>query len=88
MNLHKLIVELFELSNENHYKIGDILELMREARNDFEMVGVPFTYDNFKEYAKRYYSKLRSSNTTELLKIIEGDNLDIIEEEAKKKGLM
>jgi hypothetical protein len=95
-NLHKLFRELFNLSVEENYDLRECMELIHEAKTDFDNVGVDFTYERFVEYAKRRYGLIiaGSANTPyaggyiRKLKIIEGDNLDKIEDAAKDKGLI
>ena len=95
MTKHKLFKELFELPPDETYEINALIDLVREARMDFERVGVEFTYEGFKEYARRVYAPQISSGPghyaetyKKQLQIIEGDNLDIIEDAAEKKGLL
>jgi len=91
MNLHKAFRELFELSHEDNYTMRDLLEMVNNARNEFDNVGVPFTYEGFKQW----FNKVHISGHVppyqpyvKLQKIIEGDNLDQIEDAAKDKGLI
>jgi len=49
MNTHKIFREIFEYSSEDHYLIEDLLQMVREARTEFNNVGVEFTYDAFKQ---------------------------------------
>jgi hypothetical protein len=90
-NLHKIFKEIFELSNEDAYILQELSEAVRDARSTFANVGTEFTYERFKEYFKRVHSYNLQKNpgyVNPMIKVIEGDNLDIIEEEAKKKGLI
>ena len=100
MNKHRIFRELFNLPNNNEiYDFKELLDLTTEARKDFENVGVEFTYEGFIAYVKRLYEPRiqavqgsSSSSYTDSylrkLKIIEGDNLDKIEDAAIDKGLL
>ena len=100
MNKHTIFKELFELPQEDTYEIEDLLNMLREARAEFRNVGVEFSYEAFKQWFQRAYGPFPASlssnnqsgtnrlNYEKLWKIIEGDNLDIIEEAAKDKGLL
>lgn len=93
MSTHKLFRQLFELPDEENYDVRELLEMVSSARIDFKNVGKEFTYEGFKEWFNRAYAINSSPSQTalyyaKLLKIIEGDNLDIIEEAAEDKGLI
>lgn len=100
MNKHQIFRELFNLPNNDEiYDFKELLDLMTEARKDFENVGVEFTYEGFLSYVKRLYeprilavqgssSSSYSDSYIRKLKIIEGDNLDKIYDAAKEKGLI
>ena len=51
MNKHKLFKELFNLANTEIYTMVELMELLQEAKTDFEHVGVEFSYEGFKAYA-------------------------------------
>jgi len=94
MNNHKLFRHMFELPEEDRGDINQLVDILSGAEHDFRNVGVELTYEGFKEYFKRMLGPLPGaasstrSNYSRLLKILEGDNLDIIEEAAEKKGLL
>lgn len=95
MNMHKLFLHMFDVSDDDVYSIEDYVRTMRDARMEFEHVGVPFTYDSFKVWFVKVYGPFPTTNSNphsrtydKLWKIIEGDNLDIIEDAAEKKGLV
>lgn len=99
MNKHQIFKELFNLSAEEEiYDFKELLDIVTEARRDFENVGVEFTYEGFTAYAKRLIepriqasqgsNSIYSSSYKRKLQIIEGDNLDKIEDAAKDKGIL
>jgi hypothetical protein len=98
MNSHKLFREIFDLPTaEEAWHIRELIETVQEAKGEFERVGVEFSYDAFKAYAHRMYEPIINDPSNagpyadrhkRRLKIIDGDNLDIIEEAAKDKGLL
>jgi hypothetical protein len=90
-NLHKLVRQSAELSNVDLSTLEEILSVVRRAREDFDNVGVEFSYDKFKEYFERAYKEELAKNNqyyTRLKNVIYGNNLDIIEEAAVEKGLI
>ena len=99
MNPHQIFKEMFNLDDDDTiYDLKDIMQLVEEARNDYKNVGVEFSLEKFKEYAHRRYDPIIQASTTKnsryeeqyarQLKIIDGDNLDIIEDAAKDRGLL
>jgi hypothetical protein len=97
MNLHKLYLQVFDLSSDDSYLIYDLMNYIREAKIEFEHVGVEFTHDSFKQWFERIYGPFNVPATAnkpahrdynKMWKIITGDNLDIIEEAAKDRGLI
>jgi|SRR5579864_730274 len=91
MNLHKLFRQLFELPDKDSYEVFEFLEKVRDARTEFENTGTEFTYERFKQwFQKVYINRYNPPHPpyVKLLKIIEGDNLDIIEDAAEEKGLI
>jgi hypothetical protein len=96
MSLHKIFREAFNFSTDDIYDLREALDLINEAKIDFTNVGMEFTYEHFVEYAKRRYTPAITNSTgtpyansyIRKLKIIEGDNLDKIEDAAQDKGLL
>ena len=96
MNKHQLFKELFNISQQEAQDIAELTELMFTAKEDFKNVGVSFSYDTFKEYVRRRYAPMinnvNGTHYTDVykrqLQILDGDNLDIIEDAAEKKGLL
>lgn len=92
MNLHKFVRQAIELSSNDIDTLDSIFSIIRTARQEFINVGVEFTYERFKEYFERAYKDdLANSKSTyykNLKKIIDGDNLDKIEDVAIDKGLL
>ena len=93
MNAHKVTRELFNLEEKEFGKMYEILRLISEARRNFDLVGEKLTYDRFVQYVERNFKTYNTSGKidkyhAEIYKIVEGDNLDKIEEAAKKKKLL
>jgi len=99
-NKHKIFREIFELSPDEMWKMEECMRLMADARVEFERVGVPFTYEAFVAYVERLYNGHKkaaasfgssspiTNRYSDILKIVKGDNLDLIEHKAKKKKLI
>ena len=98
MNKHKIFKELFNYTEEDLWDIKDLIDTVYDARKDFERVGVPFSYEAFVAYLHRIADPQIQAHTTgpskyvdkyvRQLKIIEGDNLDKIEDAAIEKGIL
>jgi hypothetical protein len=96
MSLHKIFREMFNAPPQDIWDMREILEEIETAKADFERVGVPFTYESFIAWCHRGYDSYIQANSNphyadkykRYLKIIEGDNLDKIEDAAKDRGLL
>ena len=92
MNLHKLLRQFAEQHNaEDVEAFRCLLGSLREAKKEFENVEAEFTFEKF----KKWYNKTNPldpanpyQDEVKAHKIVDGDNLDLIEEAAEKKGLV
>jgi hypothetical protein len=95
MTKHQIFKELFNLTENEMWDYRDLINVVNEAKSEFERVGVPFSYEGFTAYFHRVADPIIQGNNgnysekyVRQLKIIEGDNLDKIEDAAKDKGLI
>jgi hypothetical protein len=99
--LHKLFKELIKLSAEDQSFLWDALREKKNCERTCEELGVKYSD---KRFAKYLYERNKSNSTglvttipassrkgptlKQIEQIVCGDNLDIIEEAARKKGLI
>lgn len=97
MSKHSVFKEIFNYPSEDVWALKEVIDMFAEARDAFESVGVPFSYDGFVKYAHRRIDPIIQDASMDSryqerykrqLSIIDGDNLDLIEEKAKENKLI
>lgn len=95
MSKHKIFKQIFDLPKKDLWVMEELIRTLSEAQREFYNVGVEFTYEGFTKYVERLHKQYGGiagsgghNRFSDQLKIVKGDNLDKIEDMAKKKKLL
>jgi hypothetical protein len=96
--LHKLFKEMQTLSHEDLEMLNEALRQASNCRRMCEELGIRYTEKRCISWIKKHFNNNAVTSVPtpatptnplpKIEKIIRGDNLDIIEEAAEKKGLL
>jgi hypothetical protein len=96
MSLHKLFKELKQLSSDDRYLLNQAIREMDNVKRMCKDMGVKYSDKKLISYLRNNYTSTQGIQPVapapfpakKIEKIVLGDNLDIIEEAARKKGLI